>query len=312
MAASLLCWRPAAAKAPSEVDKDAARALVQQGDERAKRGDYRGALKAYRRADSIMGVPTTSIEVGRMELELGRLVEAYRAFRKVERYPQAPDEPAPFTRARERAAALASQLRRRIPRLTIDIVGLGTEALPNVLLDGERLEARSNVGVNPGKHVVVVGAPGYVTDSQAVELAEGEQRTVLVELQRQPPGGEPTAPDAPAVPGYPMTMMYAGFGAGGAGLLGGIIAGAASLAYAGTLAEECPDKACPSYVAGTLSASRGLAHASTAGFVLAGAGAVVGGTGLVLHLTSRKAAERPPPAARVTLGPGSARCEIRF
>ncbi|MEM6791384.1 MAG: hypothetical protein AAF715_27955, partial [Myxococcota bacterium] len=90
----------AADEAPSEIDRDAARTSVQQGDERAEGGDFRGALEAYRRADDIMGVPTTAIEVGRMHEELGELVAARAAYLRAAKYPTRAGEPRPVTPAR--------------------------------------------------------------------------------------------------------------------------------------------------------------------------------------------------------------------
>jgi predicted negative regulator of RcsB-dependent stress response len=66
----------------SERDRNVARESVYQGDDLVKRGDTRGALEAYRRANAIMKVPTTGIEVARTSLRLGLLVEALEASRQ--------------------------------------------------------------------------------------------------------------------------------------------------------------------------------------------------------------------------------------
>jgi tetratricopeptide (TPR) repeat protein len=105
----------AAAGGPSEIDKDAARAAVQQGDERMAAKDYAAALEAYKRADDIMGVPTTSIELGKTHMLLDQMVEAKEAFERAATYPEQENEPAPFTDARRIAKDLAFQLAERIP-----------------------------------------------------------------------------------------------------------------------------------------------------------------------------------------------------
>ena len=60
----------AAEPEPSERDRNIARESVYQGDDFTKRGDFKRALEAYRRANDIMQVPTTAIEVVRVEQPL--------------------------------------------------------------------------------------------------------------------------------------------------------------------------------------------------------------------------------------------------
>src|SRR5690606_10590561 len=115
------------AKEPSEIDKDAARTSLEQGDERMRAKDYKSALEAYQRADNIMGVPTTSIEVGRAALALGRLVIAYDAFKRTADFPKKPGEPPPFTSARKEAKGLANDIKPRIPLLEIEVTGAASD-----------------------------------------------------------------------------------------------------------------------------------------------------------------------------------------
>jgi tetratricopeptide (TPR) repeat protein len=102
--------------AVSDADKAIARELVAVGDEHFAAGDYERALEAYRGADTIMGVPTTSIEVARTLAALGRDAEALAVIDAVLAYPERDDEPAAFRRARANAAALKVDLLERAPR----------------------------------------------------------------------------------------------------------------------------------------------------------------------------------------------------
>lgn len=48
---------------------------MDQGDALFEARDFAGALRAYRAAHAIMGVPRTAIEVAKAEVALGRFVE---------------------------------------------------------------------------------------------------------------------------------------------------------------------------------------------------------------------------------------------
>jgi hypothetical protein len=108
LALALAVASPAAAAPtpPSATQKETARGLMEAGDAKLAAGDIAGALHAYRSADAIMGVPTTSFAVARALVQLGQLVEAADAVARVRRHPLAPGEPAAFTRAFVVAAAV--------------------------------------------------------------------------------------------------------------------------------------------------------------------------------------------------------------
>ncbi len=279
-----------AAKQPSEVDKDAARAMVQRGDERRQVKDYAGALQAYRQADDIMGVPTTSIEVARMELKLGHLVEALASFKRAASHPKKAGEPPPFTRARAAAKKQARKLKKRIPRVTVDVRGVPPELTIEVQLDDKPQPSWYGVlRVNPGEHTIKASAAGYVTQSETFELQEGKEHTVSLTLEEE----QPDTPDQPGPPSWHMPMAYGGFVVAGVALIAGSITGGLSLSDAAELEGNCNGDACPPDMEDTLGRSQTLAHVSTTGFVLAGVGAAIGTVGLVLSLSSGSSAAEP-------------------
>ncbi|HVJ21717.1 MAG TPA: hypothetical protein VM686_40210, partial [Polyangiaceae bacterium] len=63
----------AASAEPAEAEKAEARALMAEGRARREKRDFEGALASFGKADAIMHVPTTSFEVARTQVELGRL-----------------------------------------------------------------------------------------------------------------------------------------------------------------------------------------------------------------------------------------------
>jgi hypothetical protein len=292
LAACLAAWwlvAPAVRAQPSVIDKDTARTLVQQGDERAKRGDVKGALEAYKHADEIMGVPTTGIEVGRSYVKLGRLVEAKAAFQRVTRHPPRRGEPAPFTGARKAALRLIRQLRPRIPRLTLTIEGEGLEleekrAEVAVLIGGALVaEWQSAIEVNPGRHEVVVAIPGYETVTKSIELAERASESLYFFLAREVVGKSAPPPESSSA-SAPWVASYIGLA--GTVLFGaaGTVTGVLSLSDASAVSEQCVGNACPPRVDEQLKRSRTLAHVSTTMFVLTGLAAASGMVGLALAL----------------------------
>ncbi len=264
---------PAGARdAPSDVDKDAARTLVQQGDDLMKRKNYEDALVAYRRADDIMGVPTTAIEVGRVSLLLGKLVSARNAFEKAADYPQKEGEPAPFTKAREEARRQLERVSPKIPRVTVMVEGVKEGVSATATLDDDEVALDEEILVDPGPHSIRAEASGYVAVTEDILLDEYDVKDVTLQLDEAPTTLWP--------------MVYVGYGIAGAGLLVGAITGALSLRDAQTVKDACDGSGdtCPNGV--PIDRSRTLAHTSTASFVVAGVAAGIGTVGLVLSLSA--------------------------
>ncbi|MBM4357196.1 MAG: hypothetical protein FJ096_03720 [Deltaproteobacteria bacterium] len=116
------------------------------------------------------------------------------------------------------------------------------------------------------------------------------------ELDRPEPA--PVSPSSPRSP----TMAYVGFGLAGLGLVVGTATGIAALAKDKALV--CPNNLCPPESEAELKSVMGLAHASTASFVIAGVGATLGVVGL---FWGREAA-----STTVLVGPGSVGLQGRF
>lgn len=262
-------------KAPSAVDKDAARTLVQQGDERMQAKDHEGALEAYRAADDIMGVPTTSIEVGRVSLLLGKLVDARAAFEKAAAHPHRDDEPEPFTRARKEARKQLERIAPRIPRLTVQVDGLKEGDEAEVTVDDDPVDTGEELMIDPGPHVVAASADGYVTAREDLLLEEYALEELTLKLEPAPTSLWP--------------MVWTGYGVAGAGVIIGSVTGAMSLSQASEVKERCGDDPtnCPEGV--PVDSSRTLAHVSTAGFAVAGIAAAVGTAGLIVSLSADEA-----------------------
>lgn len=276
------------AEEPSLSDRETARALFQEGDEKYRRGDYKGALKAFEAADEIMRLPTTGLERGRTLARVGRLLEAREVLLGVSRLPETTDENEVQMQARRDASALAETVATRIPSLSVHVAGI--EVGYELLVDGERVPdtlAKFPRKIDPGEHVVVVRAPEYRTETRTLAVGEGETRELTLELRRASEAGAPdawgggAADDEPSDGGFGVSdvpvLSWVSFAVGAAGLVTGAVAGGITLSRVGKLEERCDaDKTCDPAQQEDIDRARLSAHVSTAGFVLAGVGVAVG------------------------------------
>ncbi|XXT16699.1 PEGA domain-containing protein [Sorangium sp. So ce429] len=268
-----------------EKARTEARELVYTGDELFAQKKYAEALRAYQRAEQLVDVPTTSIEVAKTLAAIGRLSEARDLAATIAASPPTPGEPWPFMQARRRADALRSELDERIPRLKVTIKPSPPGA--RLKVDGQVVKASlDGASIDPGNHWVEVEADGYVAERQRVYVPEKETTTLAVALTPVP-----TQPSA-------APWIIGGFVASGAGLALGLGTGAAYLSARDDLAEACRQRtaSCSEDARGSANT---LGWVSNVGFGLAIAGAAVGGIALGLE-SSRE------PAASVTwaVGPG--------
>jgi hypothetical protein len=318
--ATLLALAPSVALSqgggPSAGDKETARDLMTSGDSKYDQGDYAGALADYQAADSIMRVTVTRTAVGRAQAKLGKLLEARATLMTVPNIPEAPDDPEPFRVARHEAAELADALAKRIPSMRFVVRGVPSGTEVRIEVDGQAIPAKLHDvprKANPGRHSVRANAAGYHAIDQSVELSEGETEEVLLPLVKLNPGESPDPAAGAAIPdpsgregsgGDVAPVAWVGFGVGAAGLIVGAITGGLAIASAGDLKDSCPNDQCPrAATEDAYDSTMTLAHVSTAGFVVGGAGAILGLVGL-LALSGK---DEPSTSARhrttVRVGP---------
>lgn len=292
---------------PTAAEKETARALMKEGRTKRDSGDHKGALDAFAAADTIMKVPTTGLEVGRSQVDLGLLVEARDTFLRVSRIPEQPGEPGPFKDARTEASDLAAKLEDRIPTLKMVISGVDSGTTVAVTIDGTAV-APAMVGLpqklNPGKHRIVAIARG-VKRSVDVELKEGELKEVPLDLAASgddvpeptpvTPAPTPGKPEAPAETGT-APLVYAGFAVAGVGVVVGSVTGILAMSKTNAAKDQCDGTRCPPATHDDLSSARTMATVSTISFVTALVGAGVG----VYGLLGRGASAEPP---KTSLGP---------
>ncbi len=302
---------------PSSGEKEAARKLMIRGLDQRKSGALKEALESFRAANEIMHVPSTAVEVARTQRALGHWLDARDTAQAALRLPGRPNEPAPFKEARAEMSALVDDVNVRAPSVVIVLSGTPPGAVATVTLDGSELPS-SALGeprkVDPGHHVI----DGKAGDSVGhVELDLPERQTQRAELVLRGPGSPlaPTEQPANVASGSgaidpkksdPLkTVEIIGFAAGGVGLLTGVVTGIISLEKTSSIRKTCGGDDCPVNVYDSLQSDRVLAHTTanvaTAGFIVAGVGAAVGFTSLVLRAKHKKA---DPTQAGLIIGPG--------
>lgn len=273
-----LCFAVATAAAePSAAEKETARKLVKSGRAKRQAGDAKAALEDFEAAHAIMGVPTTGLELGRAQLELGLLVEARDTLLGVARSAPVPRESPLFARSRAEAKELAKDIEPKVPQLTLELAN-APEGV-RVLVDAAEVPSAAlsaPLSLNPGKHVIVARA-GEREKRAEVKLDSGQSRTLTLDLSGLEQSPKKTQRSAPtAVKPSGSAWVYVGFGVAGAGALVGSVTGIMALSKSSSVKEDCVDGRCPPAAHDDLDSARRYGTVSTLAFVVAGVGAGVG------------------------------------
>jgi hypothetical protein len=302
---------------PAAADVQAARELGKEGVKLAEAGICVEAVDKLQRAEKLFHAIPHLAYMGECQIKLGKFVEATETLNRAMREVLAPNAPAAFFAAQEKAKKLYEDARPKVAKLKI-AVAAPADAKLLVKVDGEPLNV-ANLNVNrpmsPGEHKIEASAPGFLTAEAKVNLPEGGTDSVALTLQVDPnapkepvptvapssagPSGQtPAQPSAPSDNSKPNFIpAYVAGGVGAVGLGVGIIFGAVALGKKGDLDESCKDKVCPANAQDSIDSAKSSATVSTVGFVVGGLGLAAGA---YLYL-------RPP-----TIKAGSARIVPSF
>lgn len=280
---------PTAAPAAPSADgatADPVRKLFEEGTADLNAGKSLEAAEKLRAVWQQKKTYDVAGNLGAALLKLGRPGEAARfVAHGLASYP-AGGKPS----GRQRLEELLSEAKGKAAEVRLAVSG-GAAAF-EVRVDGAVIEAGlagPSLFVEPGARVIEVSAKGYVTARQTVDGKAGQ--AVDVALALVPERG----PAERSLLGPGIT-----FGVGGVGLVVGAIAAGVSFAKFGELEKACgPELACAESLRGEVETGRTLGHVSTAAFVVAGVGAAVGVTLLLLPPSSK-----PPANAGMVVGPG--------
>ena len=285
---------------PSLSDRETARSLMDDGDAKRDKSDFKGALKSYEAADAIMHVPTTGLEVARVQAQLGLLLEARETLNRVNHLPPKPGEPAPFTAARKTAETMTAEIGARIPSVTVLVTNADPAQTTVVVFDGEIVPpaaASAPRKVNPGRHSVVARS-GSLERKQDIDVAERDSKTVTIDLKTvalAPPVSEEPIASASSS-SLPKVLIYGGFGLGIVGVGVGSVTGLMSISKVSDVKKGCPNDVCPASAQSDIDSAKSLGTISTIAFIAGGVGVGAGIVGLVLQ-SKQSSNEAPPPPA---------------
>jgi hypothetical protein len=197
----LLGTLSAAAQAPDDSTLAAARQLGQQGVVSYEKGDYPGAHAKLDRAYALVRMPTLGLWSARALVKLGRLVEAFQRYREVTLLRLETNASDVLRTAQTDAQREYAALEARLPQLTVTLTGASPTGV-TFRLDGKQLTDALigvPVPVDPGPHALEALRGSEVVRTAELTLAEGEQRSVVLDLPEPTPAQLAAAtPVAPA------------------------------------------------------------------------------------------------------------------
>jgi hypothetical protein len=294
---------PAAAQS-SATEKAAAEALFDQGKKLMAEGKFAEACPKFAESQRLDAGIGTMLYLSDCYEKIGRSASAWASFREAESAARAAGQPERARVARERAAALESQL----SRLTIN-VHPKTAELPDLTVkrDGSPISNAlwgSPLPVDPGPHAIEAAAPGYhkVTVKVEVRPGGGTASAEVPALEKEAAQAPTTVPqplvsdggsnDAPAG-GWPAQKTWAlvAGGVGVAGLAVGTVFGLSARSKWNKSQSDgrCTDDGCNREGFDLAEDARKAAGVATVSF---GVGLLGVAGGAVLWLTAPKAPKK--------------------
>jgi hypothetical protein len=236
--------RPAMDNATAETKFNSALRLF-------KAGKMADALPIFRDIADGNGSPNARLYVGHCLQQLGKYVDAHRAFSQVVKQTTQRGD-TKYEQTREAALAQLGLLEPRVAKLVISLVDI-PQGL-TVTLDGAALEEKdlgSPLVVEPGGHRVEGAAPDMTPVSREVSVEAGESKTTILTFKKADapaPAPEPSAANADASgskSGFPMrTASYVAGGVGVAGLVVFTIAGLSAKSTYNRMHDVCGSTGC--------------------------------------------------------------------
>ncbi len=307
---SVTCARTARATEgpaePSAEDKESARVVFGLALGLREQGKLHEALEKFLLANSLYSTPITALELGKTHFALGQWVAASAAFESVAKIPVRSSESEKSASARAEAEKNATELRPRIPELTVNVVGLAKYEAVVISIDGVVVPKAGTTTVqlvDPGKHVVALRLAGSKSPTAEVTLVEGDRKqvTLVVPAAESVPILDVPRPRSNTPKTSP--LVYVGFGIGVTGVLVGAVTGTVALTKASSVKGQCVGSACPPEVADDLDLSRKMGNVSTVSFVVGGLGAVIGVVGLLASDGGAKNESAKSPSIQPSIQP---------
>jgi hypothetical protein len=230
--AAALVWTTPAIGAPQgqsngesarpTMDAAAADAKFNTGLRLFKAGKMADALPVFREVADGSGSPNARLYVGHCLQQLGRYVEAHRAFTAVVKQTTQRGD-TKYETTREAALAQLGLLEPRVAKVVVSMVEVPHGLA--VTLDGTPLEEKdfgSSIVVEPGMHKIEGSAPEMAPVRRDISVEAGESKTTILTFKKLETAAAPVA-ESPAkveVSTTPFPLRTVGFVAGGVGVAG--------------------------------------------------------------------------------------------
>jgi hypothetical protein len=225
------------------------------------------------------------------------LLEAVDIFEQTAHFKLSEDSPEAYAQAVESAHNEVEEVRKRVPRLKVTLVGVTpNEEPPQVTIDDKPTPA-ALLGVerpiNPGLHRIAVRVAGQIRTSRELSLLETESYQVELDVSPAKSAVPPPGPvlsnehpaslaaEIPASTSSPNTMRtlgYVGIGVGVLGLGIGTYTGLVALHHKSNLDAACHPE-CPQSSSDEIG---GFRSNRTVSWISYGVGIAAGATGVLL------------------------------
>lgn len=298
VAALALVTSPAVA-GPSPKARQEAQKLAAEAKRLVSAGDLKRALSKLKRADELVPLVATKVEIAKLETDLGNYVGGLDAYDAAIRTKNPTFQE---KRALTEAKKLRDALRERTPVLSVEIFKPEASQV-TVLLDGEDVEPGEH-RLNPGKHEVIARAKLYQDFTKSIRLDENDSKSVAITMV--PLDGEASAGSSGG--GVPKWAAWTTWGLTATAV--GVGAGFGIMAIQTTnqvlVDYGCENGKCPASAAGDLDIAKLNGNISTAGFAVGGAGLVTATVLTVLAYGKKGEATEGEATveARPLVGPG--------
>ncbi|MCK6587546.1 MAG: hypothetical protein L6Q76_08175 [Polyangiaceae bacterium] len=186
-AAAIFLAQPVRAADSPPLDNKAraqVRSLADQGQALYDKGDFKGAVESFSKAEAIAPVPTVQVALAKALLKLGRLTQAAAFYEKASNAEVTAESPPSLIEAVAQAKNDLRELLLRVPTLEI----AASAGVSGIAIDGRPippLELSAPIRLDPGDHrVTAEGLP-----SQRISLAPGDRKRIVL---APPPAPEET------------------------------------------------------------------------------------------------------------------------
>jgi len=291
---ALLCASSAFAQ-DAEI-RTAARDLATQGAQAFEAGEYAQASDFFRRAHELVPAPSIALLQARSLAKLGQLLEAIDIYEQTARLKLADDAPEAYLQAVETARAESEEVRHRLPRIKLMLIGLSSNESVQVSMD-DKPTPQALLGVerpsNPGHHRIEARVAGQLRATRELTMVEAESYLIELDVSPAPPPIEPVAvaslrePSISSAHSWRKTGGYVALGVGALGLGIGTYTGLVALHHKSELDAVC-QPGCPPSSAQDLD---GFRSNRTISYVSFGVGIAAAATGVVLLTLGNPAEE---------------------